>query len=143
MQNELTAERIEKAVDSIEQHKDRMEMFVALAAEPEKTYKDTILYCDALVTALAALRAEQDRLNPQPLAWEELSDMVGEPVWTIGERCGLDGWDIIEEVYEDSILFGRSTERPVKWRYNLRKLSGELSGCAWLAYRTKPEGSAE
>ena len=107
MQNELTAERIEKAVDSIEQHKDRMEMFVALAAEPEKTYKDTILYCDALVTALAALRAEQDRLNPQPLTVQEMNELNEEPVYIM---------------HVDTIKNGAKT---------------------WLAYRTKPEGSAE
>lgn len=121
-QTELTAERISRSIDHLE----------------------SMSHCgygpmrDTCAAALAALRAEQERLNPQPLAWEELSGMVGEPVWTIGECCGLDG--CIEEVYEDSILFGRSTEQPEKWRYNLRKLSGELSGCAWLAYRTKPEG---
>ena len=130
MQNELTAERIEASIEYME------EMYRCCDTQTGNVPK-------AYATALAALRAEQERLNPQPLTWEELSGMVGEPVWTIGECCGLDGWDIIEEVYEDSILFGRSTEQPEKWRYNLRELSGELSGCAWLAYRTKPEGSAE
>ena len=127
MQNELTAERIELAIKEI----------ADVGMYGSQVHQET------METALAALRAEQDRLNPQPLTWEELSGMVGEPVWTIGECCGLDGWDIIEEVYEDSVLFGRSTEQPEKWRYNLRELSGELSGCAWIAYRTKPEGSAE
>ena len=127
MQNELTAERIELAIKEI----------ADVGMYGSQVHQET------METALAALRAEQDRLNPQPLTWEELSGMVGEPVWTIGECCGLDGWDIIEEVYEDSVLFGRSTEQPEKWRYNLRELSGELSGCAWLAYRTKPEGEGK
>ena len=128
MQNELTAERIEASIEYME------EMHRCCDTQTGNVPK-------AYATALAALRAEQERLNPQPLAWEELSGMVGEPVWTIGECCGLDGWDIIEEVYEDSVLFGRSTEQPEKWRYNLRELSGELSACAWLAYRAKPERS--
>jgi hypothetical protein len=96
-----------------------------------------------LSIALKCILREQERLYPQPLAWEELSGMVGEPVWTIGECCGLDGWDIIEEVYEDSILFGRSTEQPERWNYNLRDLDGELAGCAWACYRTKPEGEGK
>lgn len=126
-QTELTAERIELAIKEI----------ADVGMYGSQVHQET------METALAALRAEKERLNPQPLAWEELSGMVGEPVWTIGECCGLDGWDIIEEVYEDSVLFGRSTEQPEKWRYNLRELSGELSGCAWLAYRTKPEGEGK
>lgn len=130
MQNELTAERIEASIEYME------EMYRCCDTQTGNVPK-------AYATALAALRAEQERLNPQPLTWEELSGMVGEPVWTIGECCGLDGWDIIEEVYEDSVLFGRSTEQPEKWRYNLRELSGELSVCAWLAYRTKPEGEGK
>ena len=104
---------------------------------------ETISQDRAISIAQDCIADRIDRLNPQPLTWEELSDMVGEPVWTMGENCGLAGWDIIEEVYEDSVLFGRSTEQPEKWRYNLRELNGELSACAWLAYRTKPEGSEE
>ena len=127
MQNELTAERIELAIKEI----------ADVGMYGSQVHQET------METALAALRAEQERLNPQPLTWEELSGMVGEPVWTIGEYCGLDGWDIIEEVYDDSVLFGRSTERPERWNYNLRELSGKLSAFAWLAYRHKPEGSAE
>jgi hypothetical protein len=123
---------IERAIKVLEEE-------YAFTLECDATQKRSSAY----KTALTALRAEQDRLNPQPLAWEELSGMVGEPVWTIGECCGLDGWDIIEEVYEDSVLFGRSTEQPERWRYNLRNLNGELSGCAWVCYRPKPEGSAE
>ena len=127
-QTELTSERIEEALHY-------------LVPIYDSAHLDG--YKRNLGTALAALRAEQERLNPQPLTWEELSGMVGEPVWTTGEYCGLDGWDIIEEVYDDSVLFGRSTERPERWNYNLRELSGKLGACAWLAYRTKPEGSAE
>jgi hypothetical protein len=123
---------IERAIKVLEEE-------YAFTLECDATQKRSSAY----KTALTALRAEQDRLNPQPLAWEELSGMVGEPVWTIGECCGLDGWDIIEEVYEDSVLFGRSTEQPERWRYNLRNLNGELSGCAWVCYRPKPEWSAE
>ena len=127
---ELTAERVDASIEYME------EMYRCCDTQTGNVPK-------AYLTALAALRAEQERLNPQPLTWEELSGMVGEPVWTIGEYCGLDGWDIIEEVYDDSVLFGRSTERPERWNYNLRELSGKLSAFAWLAYRAKPEGSAE
>ena len=133
MQNELTAERIETAIKEV----------------AESGMYGSQVHQETMETTLAALRAEQERLNPQPLTWEELSEMVGEPVWTIGENCGLDGWDIVEEVYpadedgDKSILFGRTTETPRRWNYNLRDLNGELSGCAWVCYRTNPEGSAE
>lgn len=133
MQNELTAERVERAIKEVAE----------LGMYGSQVHQET------METALAALRAEQERLNPQPLTWKELSEMVGEPVWTIGEFDGLGGWDIVEEVYpadedgDESILFGRTTEAPHRWNYNLRDLNGDLSGCAWVCYRAKPEGSAE
>lgn len=132
MRAELTAEQIEQAIRWVGSQFNR-------CIRPGEA--------KMLRICLAALRTEQERMNPQPLTWEELSEMVGEPVWTIGEFDGLNGWDIVEEVYpadkevDESILFGRTTERPHRWNYNLRDLNGEPSYCAWVCYRTKPEGS--
>jgi len=131
----LAAARLEQLERDLETFKAFHERY---AQQTSKKYVEDI----CALTARAE-QAERERINPQPLTWEELSGMVGEPVWTIGECCGLDGWDIIEEVYDDSVLFGRSAERPERWNYNLRELSGKLSACAWLAYRAKPEGEGK
>jgi hypothetical protein len=54
MQNELTAERIELAIKEI----------ADVGMYGSQVHQET------METALAALRAEQERLNPQPLAGE-------------------------------------------------------------------------
>ena len=92
----------------------------------------------------AAIREKRERDNPKPLTWDELREMVGQPIWTIGVSFSDDGswsmWDIVEEVTDEYVRFGYSTEAPERWSYNLRMANGELCGSAWLAYRYKPKG---
>lgn len=91
----------------------------------------------------AAIREKRERDNPQPLTLDELREMVGQPVWTIGVSFTKDGswgtWDIIERVADDGVEFGYSTESAELWNYNLRGNDGKLCGCAWVAYRYKPK----
>lgn len=93
---------------------------------------------------IAELEAEKaERENPKPLTLDELRDMDGEPVWTVGVSSTTDGswgmWDIIESVDDDGVCFGYSTEHTEWWNYNLRNDDGTLCGCAWTAYRNKPK----
>ena len=93
--------------------------------------------------AATALREKAEREDPKPLTLEELRQMDGEPVWVIGTYFAggsWQGWDIIERVDHDGILFGYSTEFTEWWNYNLRYADGTLCGCAWCAYRHKPKG---
>ena len=100
-------------------------------------------------TRNAAIAAWNKRVqeNPQPLTLDELREMDGEPVWTVGVSSTSDGswgmWDIIEMVNDDGVCFGYSTERPEWWNYNIRNSDGTLCDFAWVAYRTKPEGSGK
>lgn len=75
----------------------------------------------------------------EPLAPEELREMVGQPVWTVGVSCTDDGnwamWDIVESIDKDGITFGYSTESREWWNYNLRDAQDNLLGCAWTCYR--------
>ena len=74
-----------------------------------------------------------------PLTPEELLEMVGQPVWTVGVSFTDDGkwemWDIVEDIDKDGITFGYSTESREWWNYNLRDEQGNLLGCAWTCYR--------
>lgn len=78
-----------------------------------------------------------------PLTPEELLEMVGQPVWTVGVSFTDDGkwemWDIVEDIDKDGITFGYSTESREWWNYNLRDEQGNLLGCAWTCYRQPPE----
>lgn len=95
----------------------------------------------ALNMALSALRAQQEHENNAPLTIDDLLEMVGDPVWTVGVSYTKDGtfsmWDIIESVNENGIQFGYSNEYPEWWNYGLKTPDGKL--CGWLAYRHKPE----
>lgn len=82
------------------------------------------------------------------VALDELREVDGEPVWTVGVSSTTDGswgmWDIIESVDDDGVCFGYSTEHTEWWNYNLRNDDGTLCDFAWTAYRNRPkEGGAE
>lgn len=80
------------------------------------------------------LKAEKDN---RPLTKDELMQMVGQPVWTVGVSHTKDNtwamWDIIEKADDGGIEFGYSTEI-VGW-YNY--------GIAWMCNRAKPEVVSE
>jgi hypothetical protein len=123
MQNELTAERIEEALHY-------------LVPIYDSAHLDG--YKRNLGTALAALRAEQERLNPQPLTLEELRGMDGEPVWCVdcfGNQC----WAIVNVQDDDCI--DKETGAWNMGLYGVTDKPIDLTG--WLAYRAKPEWSAE
>lgn len=91
--------------------------------------------------AISDLRAQQEHESNEPLTLDELRQMEGEPVWTVGVSYTKDGtfsmWDIIESVDENGIQFGYSCEHPEWWAYGLKTTDGKrLLG--WLAYRRKP-----
>ena len=96
---------------------------------------------EALDMSLSSLRAQQEKERNDPLTLDELREMVGEPVWTVGVSYTPDGnfsmWDIIESTDENGVQFGRSCENPEWWNYGLKTVDGKLFG--WLAYRNKPE----
>lgn len=79
----------------------------------------------------------------EPLTPEELREMVGQPVWTVGVSYTDDGnwamWDIVEGIDKDGITFGYSTESREWWNYNLRDEQGNLMGFAWTCYRQPPK----
>lgn len=88
MQNELTAERIELAIKEI----------ADVGMYGSQVHQET------METALAALRAEQERHNPQPLTWKDLADMDGEPIWSeILEGDDASAWEIFfADNYDES-----------------------------------------
>lgn len=88
MQNELTAERIELAIKEI----------ADVGMYGSQVHQET------METALAALRAEQERLNPQPLTWKDLAYMDGEPIWSeILEGDDVSAWEIFfADNYDES-----------------------------------------
>jgi hypothetical protein len=123
--NELTSERIEASIEYME------EMYRCCDTQTGNVPK-------AYATALAALRAEQERLNPKPLTLEELRGMDGEPVWCVdcfGNQC----WAIVNVQDDDCI--DKETGAWNMGLYGVTDKPIDLTG--WLAYRAKPEWSAE
>ena len=82
----------------------------------------------------------------EPLMPDELKEMGGKPVWTVGVSYTDDGkwamWDIVEKADDEGVDFGYSTESREWWNYNLRDKDGKLLNCAWVCYRRPPEGEA-
>ena len=82
----------------------------------------------------------------EPLTPDELKEMGGKPVWTVGVSYTDDGkwamWDIVEKADDEGVDFGYSTESREWWNYNLRDKDGKLLNCAWVCYRRPPEGEA-
>lgn len=83
---------------------------------------------DACKMALDALRAQQERENPEPLTLEQLRDMPGEPVYIVLLYENNSWWIVIRGV-------------------NGRKLTADYGGWfdlkdygeTWIAYRQKPK----
>lgn len=80
----------------------------------------------------------------EPLMPDELKEMGGKPVWTVGVSYTDDGkwamWDIVEKADDEGVDFGYSTESREWWNYNLRDKDRKLLNCAWVCYRRPPEG---
>ena len=78
---------------------------------------------------------------------DELKEMGGKPVWTVGVSYTDDGkwamWDIVEKADDEGVDFGYSTESREWWNYNLRDKDGKLLNCAWVCYRRPTEGEED
>ena len=75
-----------------------------------------------------AYRILEERLRERndPLTWEELTTMIGQPVWVEDDLVKPEGhWDIIRKVVGDRIAFYVQGMTNVK----------EWQGIAWQAYR--------
>ena len=98
----------------------------------------------AYVAALAALHAEQERLNPQPLTLEELREMVNQPVWV-----EVTDHSVFADPNDDFDAWGMVRPCLVRiWDFNRADLvtithDFDDYGKTWLAYRTKPEGGTK
>lgn len=133
----------EEAINNLTMCQDLM-LFDPMTGETHELWeenKDNQDLYNACTLAIDALKEQAERSNPKPLTIEELKNMVGEPIWTIGVSFTKDGnwamWDIVESVDDAGIEFGYSTESREWWNYNLRDNNGKLYGCAWTAYRYK------
>jgi hypothetical protein len=142
MQNELTAERIEMAIAYwAEFYQEIGEMQNGLSGGQYELLEEQR---EPVITALAALRAEKERLNPQPLTLDEMNAIDNEPLYILhvdsisnGAAWHMNGWHVLKA--GTCRNHGQSN-----WcaDYGKNELNGNYSK-TWLAYRTKPEGSAE
>ena len=57
--------------------------------------EDWLLTRDACKLAVAALKEQQARQNPEPLTMKELFGMLGEPVWVVANHGGKGFWSIV------------------------------------------------
>lgn len=72
----------------------------------------------------------------EPLTWEELKEMAGEPVYIVEPKKSISSWMLIDEVDEKSMwcVVGMGS-----CYRNFYKTYGKT----WLAYRRPPEGEEE
>jgi hypothetical protein len=108
-----------------------------------KNAADRLESQERTIAALTA-RAEQERLNPQPLTLDEMNAIDNEPLYILhvdsisnGAAWHMNGWHVLKA--GTCRNHGQSN-----WcaDYGKNELNGNYSK-TWLAYRTKPEGSAE
>lgn len=134
MQNELTSERVERAIEIISRKSSIPLGKESFSLDIEPAYD----------SALAAIRAEQERLNPQPLTVEEMNELNKEPVYIMhvdtiknGALWHMNGWHILT-----ASTFQNHGQ--CKWFVDngWSELDGNY-GKTWLAYRTKPEGEGK
>lgn len=88
---------------------------------------------DACVLAADALRAQQQRENPQPLTLEELRQMIGEPIFIKRKYEAVGQWKILDSygkcsITEETFNFSDS-------EFEVLKHYGKV----WLAYRYPPK----
>lgn len=111
----------------------------ALSKEYREAAAEFKRMMDAEQMAIEALREKAEREDPQPLTFEELLQMDGEPVWlhTITDprpyRCGLIFVQVAEirtAMYCAFWAFGNECEID---------RSPDEYGKTWIAYRHKPK----
>lgn len=81
-----------------------------------------------LELTLEALREKADRENPAPLTVEELRQHEGLPVFLVIENVDVKNWAIIDFAGDERTRF-----------QNGFRLSNEVYGKTWTAYRNKPK----
>lgn len=75
---------------------------------------------EALAMAIDALREQEERENPQPLTYEELKQMHGEPVWLAdAKRWGI--IDIEEYGKWEGVPFVYFSDRGISHVLNIEK----------------------
>lgn len=106
----------------------------AFCAIKEKARKEL---CDALDTAIAALRAQQEAEKNDPLTLDELREMQWEPVFVTHSKHGK-GWCIIDwhGVNKTWAYFSKTGTAE---GMTAVPITAATYGETWLAYRHKPK----
>lgn len=78
--------------------------------------------------AAAALREKAERENPKPLTLEELRKQEGCPVFLVIENIDIQRWAIVDFSGDERTSFQNGV-----------RLSNEVYGITWSAYRHKPK----
>ena len=129
----ITIENLEKAFDEM------FDFITDLPSGLDGFESDFDLAFKELKELKAALTPPNEPLMP-----DELKEMGGKPVWTVGVSYTDDGkwamWDMVEKADNEGVDFGYSTESREWWNYNLRDKDGKLLNCAWVCYRRPTEG---
>ena len=87
--------------------------------------------------AISALRAQQERENPEPLTMDELRKMDGEPVWWWNKSakpvCTICVWDrfMKEPMFANYDWQSEDALKLTKYKW--------LKKCGYKPYRQKPE----
>ena len=72
----------------------------------------------------------------EPLTWEELKEMAGEPVYIVEPKKAISSWMLIDMVDEESMwcVVGFGSSYLIFYK---------TYGKTWLAYRRPPEGEED
>lgn len=100
----------------------------------KRGYPFSTLFPSDVYEIIQALQEKAERENPQPLTFEELREMVGEPVWVedLSKVPGRGGWCSVGMDGDAYIPWVSH------WWYEINDY-----GETWLAYRTKPKEGNE
>ena len=113
----------------------------------ERTFSENYIFCRRCGARNGTGNAPTLTPPNEPLMPDELKEMGGKPVWTVGVSYTDDGkwamWDIVEKADDEGVDFGYSTESREWWNYNLRDKDGKLLNCAWVCYSRSPEGEED
>ena len=100
----------------------------ALANEYTEAAAEFKRMMDSEQMAIDALREKAERENPQPLTLEELRQYERLPVFLVIENLNVKIWVIIDFSGDERTRFS-----------NGFRLSNDVYGITWIAYRHKPK----
>ena len=99
---------------------------------PLEFRSEEMLGCDATLLDVIEMLEEASAVSNDPLAWEDLKDLIGQPIYIIQLDDGEGYWALLYSVDDTSAVFASALAAN---DFGRKKWYNEL----WIAYRYPPE----